>query len=297
MEKPVELSIITVNYNGLNDTGELIASVRGCLTLPYELIVVDNGSERNEAEILARRFPFIRTIRSERNLGFAGGNNLGILRAKGDCLFFLNNDTLVRDGGVQSLIDWLKNHPEVAGVSPKIKYTDRENRIQYAGSTLLSPVTLRNRQIGYREEDRGQYDVPCPTPYLHGAAMMLRRRIIEEVGLIPECYFLYYEELDWCSRIWDKGYELWYLPAFTLYHKESSSIGTDSPLKTFYLSRNRLLYACRNLRKRERSLALVYQLLIVFPKDTLRYLVRGKFRQALSVGKGVLAFFCISQKS
>jgi GT2 family glycosyltransferase len=104
--------------------------------------------------------------------------------------------------------------------------------IQFAGYTPLSSITIRNRAIGCGEEDKGQYDTPHPTPYAHGAAMMVKREAIEKVGLMPECYFLYYEELDWSMMMTRAGYDIWYEPACTIFHKESQSTGQNSPLRT-----------------------------------------------------------------
>src|SRR5690554_4398610 len=105
---PLDLSIITVNYNGAKDTGVMIESLHDNLSIPYEIIVVDNGSRENEAVLLQESYPFIKAIRSEKNLGFAGGNNVGIEAASGEYLFFLNNDTYVQDGSISHLLDAMK---------------------------------------------------------------------------------------------------------------------------------------------------------------------------------------------
>ena len=242
-----EFSIITVNYNGFADTVQLIESIQTHLEIPYELIVVDNGSMADEADMLKHQFPNIKVIRSNKNLGFAGGNNLGIKDARADFFLFINNDTYVKDDSLTHLVERMKKEPILGGISPKILFADQEKLIQYAGYTSLSPVTLRNRLIGFKEQDSGQYDHPISTPYLHGAAMLIRREAIEKVGGIPEIYFLYYEELDWSVQLRRAGYRLEYNPSAVVYHKESSSVGQESPLKAFYMTRNRLLFAKRNL--------------------------------------------------
>jgi GT2 family glycosyltransferase len=285
------LSIITVNYNGIKDTEILIGSLRNYLSVSYELIVVDNGSVKNEAVVLQKKYPFIKTVRSEKNLGFAGGNNLGIREASGNYLFFINNDTFVRDDSISRLIDIMEQKPLLGGLSPKILFADGGEGIQFAGYTPLSRVTLRNRLIGYREADAGQYDKPRPTPYLHGAAMLIRREAIEEAGMMPEMYFLYYEELDWSLQIRRQGYELEYHPAATIYHNESSSTGQNSPLKAYYLTRNRLLFARRNLSRLDRFLSIGYQLTIAIPKGWIRALFSGQFASARAIVRGGRDFF------
>lgn len=290
MKQTPELSIITVNYNGRKDTEELIRSLQEFLTFPYELIVVDNGSFEDEAIILQRQFPDIQTIRSDKNRGFAGGNNLGIEQAQGNYLFFLNNDVIVTDESIYLLVEALNNSPELAGVSPKILFADSPDTIQFAGYTELSRITLRNTIIGYQEKDRGQYNSPRKTPYLHGAAMCIRREVINRVGEMPENYFLYYEELDWCTQITTSGYELGYIPQARVYHKESSSTGQDSPLKAYYMTRNRLLFARRNRQGGEYLFSLLYLIIIAYPKHICGFLFHRKSKQAEGVYKGVFDF-------
>lgn len=293
MKMQPELSVITVNYNGFRDTERLIESLQKYLTNQYELIVVDNGSVKDEAGELQVKYPFLKTIRSERNLGFAGGNNLGIRQASGNYLFFLNNDIYVQDDSFSCLIDAMKHNPLLGGISPKIMFADSGGGIQFAGYTPLSRITLRNHLIGYREKDVGQHDVPLPTPYLHGAAMLIRREAIEKAGMMPDVYFLYYEELDWSLQIRRTGFELAYNPSATVYHMESSSTGQGSPLKTFYMTRNRLLFAQRNLRGSDRILSICYQLLIAVPGRLLQALLNGRFALAKAMIRGCISFFTI----
>lgn len=271
----IEVSVITINYNGLEDTCALIE------TIPFnenmEVIVVDNASNHQEAKILAQRYPQVKVIKSERNLGFAGGNNLGIQSAQGKYLFLVNNDTIFKDFNVQALIDRMESSPEIGILCPKIRFTWGNNPIQFAGYTPLSKVTVRNRAIGFGEDDHGLYDTAHPTPYAHGAAMLIRCDAIDKVGLMPECFFLYYEELDWSMMFTRAGYQIWYEPACTIYHKESQSTGQNSPLRTYYLTRNRLLLVRRNPKEFIRPLAYIYLIGFVALRDILKYTLRGRF--------------------
>jgi len=287
----ITLSLITVNFNGLTDTCALIDSIPSS-NIPLEVIVVDNGSYNNEAATLSQRYPSVNVVRSERNLGFAGGNNLGIKAAKGKYLFLINNDTVFDRNGdpFQPLIERLESDKKIGMVCPKIRFTWDKSPIQFAGYTPLSPITLRNHAIGFGEEDTGQHNTPHPTPYAHGAAMLLKREVIEKAGLIPECYFLYYEELDWSLCITRAGYKIWYEPAATIFHKESRATGQDSPLKAYYISRNRLLFAKRNISTSTRFLSYGYQILAVATRDTARYLLKGQTAQAKAVCRGIADF-------
>ena len=271
----IEISIITINYNGLEDTCALIESIP--FNENMEVIVVDNASNNQEAEVIAKRYPKVKVIQSDQNLGFAGGNNLGIQAAQGKYLFLVNNDTVFKDFNIQALIDRIESSPEIGIVCPKIRFAWGNNPIQFASYTPLSKITVRNHAIGFNEEDRGQYDTAHPTPYAHGAAMLIRRDAIEKVGLMPECYFLYYEELDWSMMFTRAGYQIWYEPQCTIYHKESRATGQNSPLRTYYLTRNRLLLVRRNTQEFNKPLAYLYLIGIVSIRDILKYTFTARF--------------------
>ena len=230
MQNAYRLSIITINYNGLKDTCELIESIPFNSNL--EVIVVDNASKQDEASTISEKYPHVKVIRSNQNLVFAGGNNLGIKEAQGKYILLINNDTYLKEFRIDPLIERLESSNKIAIVCPKLRFAWGSNPIQFAGYTPLSQITVRNQAIGFGEEDKGQYDCAHPTPYAHGAAMLMKRAAIEKVGLMPECFFLYYEELDWSMMFTRAGYEIWYDPACTVYHKESQTTGQNSPLRT-----------------------------------------------------------------
>ena len=282
------MSIITVNYNGLNDTCALIDSIP--FNEDMEVIVVDNGSTENEASLLKERYPNIIVIRSDQNLGFAGGNNLGMKAAKGKCLYLINNDTVFKKYNLEALIKRLESSPKIGMVCPKIRFAWENSPIQFAGYTALSPITIRNHAIGYGEEDKGQYDTPHRTPYAHGAAMMLKREVVDKVGLMPECYFLYYEELDWSLMITRAGYEIWYEPSCTIYQKESQSTGQNSPLRTYYITRNRLLLVKRNFTGIKKYLAYAYLQVIVATRDIIKYIIKGQMDLLKAATNGLRDF-------
>ena len=277
MPQECKLSLITVNYNGLKDTCDLIDSIP--FNDDMEVIVIDNASQQDEATAIQQKYPQVRVIRSENNLGFAGGNNLGIQAAHGKYIFLLNDDTILKPqtSGIRHLIDRLESSPKIGVVCPKICFAWGNNPIQFAGYTPLSKITVRNKSIGYGEEDHGQYDTAHPTPYAHGAAMLIKREALEKVGLMPECYFLYYEEIDWSMMFTRAGYQIWYEPACTIYHKESQSTGQNSPLRTYYITRNRLLLIKRNWHGITKYISYIYIIGIVTSRDILKYTLKGDF--------------------
>jgi len=293
-----EVSIITVNFNGFYDTCELCESIiKHVHSINYELIVVDNGSTIDESIALKSLFPNIKLIRSNINLGFSGGNNLGIKESIGKYILLINNDTFINDDFLHCLVQTLENNSIMAAVSPKIRFAFSPQNIQFAGYTPLTKFTIRNKLIGFNEPDLGQYNIPRLTPITHGAAMMVKRKIIEQIGLMPEIYFLYYEELDWCTKMTDAGYILGYEPRCTIFHKESQSTGQESPLRTFYLTRNRLLFTWRNRKNHEKWLALLYQYLFAIPIHCIKLCLLQKGSIAKSVFRGAVAFIKLKNKN
>lgn len=282
MEKLV--SIITVNYNGLCDTCAMIESLRQYETHPYEIIVVDNGSTQPEGDEIARLYPSVKVVRNK-NTGFAGGNNAGLKVAQGEYIFFLNNDTEIKEPILKNLIKRLEASPHNGGVSPMLRYYYQPDVLQYAGFTEMSRITLRNQAIGFGEKANAHLS-PTLTASLHGAAMMVPKKVLEEVGPMTEIYFLFYEELDWSERIKEAGYQLWYESASMVYHKEGKSSKKGSPLREFYLSRARMIFARRNRKGLQLLLSTFYLLCIAMPKKALSYLLQGKTKLSMASIKG-----------
>ena len=179
-------------------------------------------------------------------------------------------------------------------LSPKIRFAFPPQNIQFAGFTSLSAITIRNEMTGFGCPDDGTFDTPHTTPYLHGAALMVKREVIEKVGEMPEIFFLYYEEMDWCTQMTNAGYELWYEPRCTVFHKESQSTGQFSKLRTFYMTRNRLLYTRRNRKGAQRLLSILYQSTIAAGKNSLQFAVKGRFDLFAAVWKGVVRSFSVT---
>jgi GT2 family glycosyltransferase len=281
------VSIITINYNQLRMTCELLDSLRK-LTYPnVEIIVVDNNSAENPTSVISVNYPEVKLIVSNENLGFAGGNNLGIKTSKGDYLLFLNNDTEVHPGFLEPLVKLFETNPQAGAASSKILYHNSGETIQYAGSSRVDPFTGRSKRIGYMEKDNGQHDQLKETHLAHGAAMIVPRRVVEKVGMMPEFFFLYYEEVDWCESIKKGGYKIFFVPESKVYHKESMSIGKGSTLKTYYMTRNRLLYMRRNTAGVVKVLWILFFLLFSLPKNALKYTLKRDLEHARAFWRGL----------
>lgn len=290
-----DISFVVVNYNGYKDTLELLESIRRNLSGPdYEVVVVDNGSRVDECELMRSRFSSFVFIRSEINLGFAGGNNLGIRNSHSRYVMLLNNDTVLPDNSITDMLSFMDADTSIGAASPKICFYSDNLIIQYAGYTEMSRITLRNKGIGYKEPDDGSFDDTSETYFAHGAAMLVRRDAIEAAGFMPEEYFLYYEEIDWSNRIREAGYTIWYYPHVKVLHKESATVGADTSLKSYYITRNRFLFARRNRRGLVRYLSYLYLAFVSVPKSLLKSFLNGRLDLVKAISRGFVHFIRIS---
>jgi GT2 family glycosyltransferase len=281
------ISIITINFNSLKVTCEFLESTRKLTYRNFEIIVVDNASKENPAQIITTHFPEVRLLINDKNLGFAGGNNAGMAIAKGDYFFIVNNDTEVTENLLERLLEPFKDS-SIGVVSPKIKYFHHPNIIQYAGFTTINPFTGRNKTIGDKEKDQGQHDAPYFTSYAHGAAMFLKKEVVEKTGMFAEVFFLYYEELDWSARIQQAGFRIYYQPDAVIYHKESMSTGKNSTLRTYYLTRNRILFLRRNIKGFDKFIWPFFFILFTVPKNSFSYFRSGEIDHLKAFWKALL---------
>ncbi|NQV03703.1 MAG: glycosyltransferase family 2 protein [Bacteroidia bacterium] len=272
------VSIVAVNYDHPQVTCDFIESLHKITYPNFEVIIVDNKSPNDNPAIIKEQFPNVILYESTVNWGFAGGNNQGIMRAKGEYVILLNNDTIVDPHFLEPMVEKLENNPQIGAVSPKIRFYYDPEIIQYAGFYPINRYTVRNSSVGFREKDQGQYDQDQETAYAHGAAMMVPMRVIKEIGLMSYIFFLYYEEADWSYRIKKAGYQIWYVSNSLVYHKESVSTGKLSLLKTYYLNRNRLVFMRRNIDGRDFYIGIIYQLCVAIPKNIVVLLLKLKLR-------------------
>lgn len=266
---------------------DLLKSIRS-INYPYiEIIVVDNGSSSDPSSILTSEYPEVKVIRSEKNLGFAGGNNLGMDHAKGEFYFLVNNDTELSPDIMTGLLKLFETHPDAGIVSPKFHYFFHPNIIEYAGYEKVNPWNGRNRMIGCKELDIGQHNKLTETNYAHGGGMMISARLVKEIGPMPELYFLYYEEFEWCEQIKKHGYKIYYQYESLIYHKESMTTGKKSTLKTYYLTRNRILFMRRNKNALSNTIFFLYLIFFTIPKNTVSFLAHKEYGQLKAFWSGL----------
>jgi GT2 family glycosyltransferase len=251
-------SVIIVNFNGQPFLERCLNAVlQQELGEPFEVLLVDNGSSDDSIAYVRRGFPAVRVIDAARNLGFAGGNNLGIRAARGRYLVLLNNDTRVRPGWLRALIEAAEENPDAGAIASKLVFLDPPNTIQNAGSLLLSDGSGADR--GFREPDRGQYDVTEEVFGACGASVLYRREMLEDVGAFDETFFMYYEDTDLNWRMRLRGWRVIYEPRAVVDHVHAGSSREWSPFFIFHVDRNRLLMLLKDA-----SMSMVFRCYLTF---------------------------------
>ena len=288
MSKNPLISIITINYNNISVTLDLLLSIRECIYTNLEVIVVDNGSDLDPTEMIMKNYPEVIAIRSSKNLGFAGGNNLGIRYANGEFIFFVNNDTLFEENVIAELIKPFYQDEKIGIISPKVIYYETPNIIQYAGATEINSLTGRNKIVGQGENDNNELFKSDFTYFAHGAAMIIRKCLVEKVGIFPEVFFLYYEELDYSYRTRKTGFKIYFNSKAVIYHRVSYSVGEDSPLKVYYMTRNRIMFMQRNFTGIRFIIFILFFILFTIPKNSFNYIISGRKDLLSSFYKAIL---------
>lgn len=263
----MHISLIIINYNTKADTDECLKSVAKVKTakgVSCNTIVVDNGSmdEYSLPRSLSSKKKF-EVVRSEANLGFTGGNNLGIYYAiekyNSDYVLLLNNDTTVAPHFLQKLVDCSEEYPEHGMICPKIyfykgnEYHKKSYKREQLGKILwyaggsIDWQHLAAFHRGVDEVDRGHFDTPGETDFATGCAVLIKREVLEKIGTFDKRFFLYFEDVDLSVRVKNGGYTIGYCPTSVVWHKNAgSSGGSGSTVHSYYIARNRLLFAVKH---------------------------------------------------
>lgn len=243
--------IVILNWNGRDDTLACLASVERIDYPNFKVIVADNGSSDDSIDAIRQGFPDVQIIKNNANLGFAAGNNSAIacaLEAGTEFVFLLNNDTVVDPNILSAFVDATKRKPQGGIFGGKIYYYTERETLWYAGG-YWDAHTLSFSEYGAGEVDKGQFDTLTETEWVIGCAMFIRADVFRSIGLLEPKFFLNNEEVDFCSRSQHAGFPCVYVPNARLWHKISASFGgEDSPLKEYFSTRNRLLWAERNAK-------------------------------------------------
>lgn len=244
MNKP-SVSIIVLNYNSRQDTLDCLRSLEHVAYPRADVILVDNGSVDGTVEAVRTAYPLMTVIETGQNLGFTGGNNVGIAHALAegaDYIMLLNNDTIVAPDMIDLMIAAMEADPSIGVSGPMIYYFDAPDTIWSAGGGIdWSRGTTQ--MIGLNEEDHGQYGTtPRSVDFVTGCCLLARREVWEGVGLLDDRFFMYYEETEWCVRAAHAGYRIIHVPLAMMWHKISIEARATSPRTYYYMTRNRLLF-------------------------------------------------------
>lgn len=240
------VSIITVNYNGKR----FLESFFGALErLDYpkdrrELLFVDNGSSDGSVALVRARWPWAKIVESDCNLGFAAGNNLGIRHAQGEFIALLNNDTEVAPGWLRELVAVLARDGNLGSATSKILFLAKRGEINNVGLNLYRDGSGGDR--GFHQPDDGRFDAEAEVFGGCGASVLLRRSMLDDVGLFDETFFMYYEDLDLAWRARLRGWDCRYAPKSVVYHVHCGSSGEWSPFFTFHVERNKIFANLKN---------------------------------------------------
>ncbi len=226
----MDLSVIILNWNACEWLERSVGSALAQDTGPYafEVVFVDNASTDGSVEFVRSRFPGARVMAMDRNLGFAGGNNGAIRESEGRYVLLLNPDTETHPGAFRALLDFMDAHPQCGIAGPKLLNPDGSLQYSCRHFPTLEAGLFRNTPLGKlfpgnrATKDYLMKDVPhdraMPVDWVSGAAMLIRREVLDQVGLLDEGYFMYVEDVDLCYRARHAGWEVWYEPAGVITH-------------------------------------------------------------------------------
>lgn len=243
-----KIAIVILNWNGFEDTSECISSLQMISCSNYKIVVVDNGSVNDDYQSLKHKFPEIDIIRSETNLGFSGGNNFGInhaLNQNPEYVLLLNNDTIVSPNFIEPLLKLFNEDNKIGIAAPQINYYDEPKKIWTAGGKIS-----KIRGSGFAYSDKLENDIIRTikeVTFVSGCCMLIKKEVLEKVGLFDDNFFLYVEDADLCYRVVKAGYKIVVSPDSKIYHKISRSTSASlSLLPLYYVTRNRLYFAKKN---------------------------------------------------
>ena len=241
----MRLVAVVLNWNGGDDTLAALDSLRG-----VETILVDNGSHDGSAERVAERFPQVELIRTGENLGYSGGNNVGIRRALergADWVLLLNNDAVADAELPSALASVAASRPDAGVLACKVFFAEPPDVLMYAGASIDLKLGYWGRQEGFGTRDDGRWDQVRDVGRATGAAMALSRSALERAGLLDEALFAYAEDAELCVRIRNAGFAVVFVPDAKVWHVGSASTGgLTSPASLYYNARNMIVVAERH---------------------------------------------------
>jgi hypothetical protein len=266
---------IVLNWNNAPDTVACLASLRQMDYPDCEILVVDNGSQDGSVDQIRQRFPTLMILALEKNLGYTGGNNQGIKFALNhgcDYIWLLNDDVVVARDALTALIVAALHEPQAGFLGPKVYMREKPQYILSAGGLLNDNWQPEHRGIG--ELDEGQFDTVAEVGFLSGCALLVSRKAIETAGALAEGFFAYHEDVEWCYRVKKAGFKLLFVPEARVWHPDTRLRDADSPLVTYYMSRNTLLF----LAKHQLGTEILLRSLVTYLLRLVVWSIRPKWR-------------------
>lgn len=249
------VSVVILNFNGRNYLEEFLPNVIQNSS-PHEVIIADNASTDDSVSYLKTHFPEIKLIEIPENLGYAGGYNYALNHIKSDYYILLNSDVETTPNWIDPVIRLMKQNENIVACQPKIKSYLHKEYFEYAGAAggfidQLGYPFCRGRIFSHLEKDQGQYDDNIPVFWATGACLFVKSNAFHELGGLDEKFFAHMEEIDFCWRAKNVGYEIYYCGESTVYHVGGGTLKAESPFKTYLNFRNNWLLLYKNLSKEE----------------------------------------------
>lgn len=253
-----ELAVIILNWNGIELLKQFLPIASKYSITDYsDLIVADNGSTDDSVDWITRNHPEVKLLRFEQNHGFAKGYNLAIAQTKYKYSLLLNSDVEVTENWLDPMLKYMRNHPEVGAMQPKIRSWHHRDKFEYAGAAggyldKLGYPYCRGRLFDSIEQDNGQYDNgAADICWASGAALLVQTQLYSDLGGLDEKFFAHMEEIDLCCRIHAAGFRVAVTPESMVFHVGGASLAQGNPRKTYLNFRNNLLLLHKNLPRKE----------------------------------------------
>ncbi len=296
--KPL-ISIITLNWNQTETTCQFLESTKKLTYKNYEILVCDMGSTVDPGpRIYNGNYPNTRLLRTDNNSKTTSGVNWAVKQASGDFILLINNHTEVTENLLEDLLAPLLADNVLGVTCPKIRSFYNKDVIEYAGYKPVNKVTGGNTIIGNKQKDKGQYDKRA---YTHGAytgAMMLRKSVIEKAGMLPQNFFIYFDDSDVSARIIKNGYKILYQPQAVVYNKSSMALGTHkTAMQVYYTTRNRIMYMRKNSNLAQFTSFMLFFTLFFTPYNILQFAVRRQFNHVKAFIKAIIWHIKTGKKS
>ncbi len=288
-------AVVILNWNGKKMLERFLPSVTLHSTGDTEVIIADNGSTDDSLAFVREHYPQLRIIELDKNYGFAGGYNRALEQVEADYYVLLNDDVEVTPNWIEPVIAQMEQHPQTAICQPKLLMYDQRDTFEYAGGAggfidKYGYPFCRGRMFTTLEQDRGQYDDPCPIFWASGAAMFVRSSVWKELGGLDDDFFAHMEEIDFCWRAKNAGYEVEYCPHSVVYHVGGGTLPKSNPHKTYLNFRNNMALLYKNLPQSRLAWVMVCRVVLDYVA-AFKFLMERKPKEFSAVVQAHRSFY------